>query len=74
MALSPGLMALLACPRCKGALLLLHREADAQALACRRCGLAFPVVNGIPVMLLDEATPFDASGATGALSSGGPAV
>jgi uncharacterized protein len=43
---------LLACPRCHGPLTN-HR--DGHALDCTACSLRFPVRDGIPVMLLDQA-------------------
>jgi uncharacterized protein YbaR (Trm112 family) len=48
------------CPRCKGAL-----AAAAEALRCAACRLAYPVADGIPVLLIDEAMPM----ASGDLSS-----
>ncbi|MEM6305779.1 MAG: Trm112 family protein [Pseudomonadota bacterium] len=42
----------LVCPR-TGA--LLRYDADAQELISKNAGLAFPIRNGIPVMLEDEA-------------------
>jgi uncharacterized protein YbaR (Trm112 family) len=51
-ALPAAIRSLLACPKCHGALL----DSDGgRALLCRPCALAFPVRDGIPVMLLDEA-------------------
>ncbi len=52
MALSEELLAILACPQCKG---LLHYEQDAQGLTCTACRLRYPIREGIPVMLVDEA-------------------
>ena len=49
----PALRALLVCPRCKGAL---DDAPDGAALVCPACRLAYPVREGIPIMLLDEAT------------------
>ena len=46
------LLDILACPVCKGPLSW-HR--DSQQLVCRGDRLAFPVSDGIPVMLEDEA-------------------
>ena len=46
------LLDILACPLCKGPLQW-HR--DAQALVCRADRLAFPVRDGVPAMLEDEA-------------------
>jgi hypothetical protein len=54
MSLAPQLLAILVCPKCKGA--LEYREATA-VLVCSRCRLAYPVRDDIPVMLIDEASP-----------------
>ena len=54
MTLSPQLLAILVCPKCRGA--LEYREADS-ALVCPSCKLRYPVRDDIPIMLLDEATP-----------------
>ena len=53
---------LLACPKCRGALrdgVLGEKSAqpEAEALVCGACGLAFPVEEGIPVLLIERATP-----------------
>jgi uncharacterized protein YbaR (Trm112 family) len=48
------LLDVLACPKC-------HRRiqaAGAEAVECAEDRLRFPIVDGIPVMLLEEATPF----------------
>ena len=52
MTLPKDLLDILACALCKSDL----REQDA-SLACQntRCGLVFPVKEGIPVMLIEEA-------------------
>jgi uncharacterized protein YbaR (Trm112 family) len=50
--LDSKLLDILACPLCKGPLTW-HR--DAQQLVCRVDRLAFPVRDGIPVMLEEEA-------------------
>jgi uncharacterized protein YbaR (Trm112 family) len=52
MALSEQLLAILACPQCKGPL---HYEQDSQGLTCTACRLRYPIREGIPVMLMDEA-------------------
>lgn len=54
MSLSPQLLEILVCPKCKGALEYHERE---QALLCRTCRLRYAVRDDIPVMLIDEATP-----------------
>lgn len=46
------LLDILACPLCKGP--LVHRAA-AQVLVCRADRLAFPIRDGVPVMLEEEA-------------------
>jgi len=46
------LLAMLVCPLCKGKLAY---DRDADELLCRYDGLAYPVRDGIPVMLPDEA-------------------
>ena len=54
MTLSPQLLAVLVCPKCKGALEYREREAS---LVCAHCALSYPVRDDIPIMLLDEARP-----------------
>lgn len=46
------LLAMLVCPQCKGKLDY-HR--DKKELICRFDRLAFPIRDGFPVMLIDEA-------------------
>jgi len=46
------LLDILACPVCKGPLVHLREEA---VLVCRADRLAFPIKDGIPVMLEEEA-------------------
>jgi uncharacterized protein len=50
--LDSRLLEILACPLCKGP--LLHQSA-AQVLVCRADRLAFPIRDGVPVMLEAEA-------------------
>ncbi len=52
MSLSNELFAILVCPVCKGAL---EQVEDGTGLVCRACRLRYPVRDGIPVMLADEA-------------------
>lgn len=55
--MDPKLLEILVCPICKGA--LDFRKAE-QLLVCPHDKLAFPIRDGIPVMLEHEATPLDA--------------
>lgn len=55
MTLSAELLEILVCPKCKGD--LEHRAAPEEALVCHACRLVYRVEDGIPVMLIDEATP-----------------
>jgi uncharacterized protein YbaR (Trm112 family) len=52
MTLSPNLLAILACPACKGTL---QYEPERPALVCNQCRLRYPVRDDIPIMLVDEA-------------------
>lgn len=54
MSISPQLLEILACPKCKGE--FDYREAE-QSLVCPRCRLRYPIRDDIPIMLIDEATP-----------------
>ncbi len=47
-----NLLDILVCPVCKGPL---HYQKNAQELICNADRLAYPVRDGIPVMLEDEA-------------------
>jgi uncharacterized protein YbaR (Trm112 family) len=50
--MDPKLLEILVCPLCKGPLLYLR---ESQELICKADRLAFPIRDGIPVMLVDEA-------------------
>lgn len=52
--IDPQLLAIMQCPSCAGPL---TERADPPALVCSGCGLQYPVREGIPVMLIEEATP-----------------
>ena len=53
--IEPSLLEILACPKCHAPL---REEEAASALACTNteCALVYPVRDGIPVLLIDEAT------------------
>jgi hypothetical protein len=55
--LDPQLLEILACPTPDHAPLSVGTPADpeADALTCTECGRQYPVVDGVPVLLLDEA-------------------
>jgi uncharacterized protein len=55
MTLAPELLAILRCPQCKGQLRTV--EGAQTALDCPVCRLRYAVRDGIPIMLIDEATP-----------------
>lgn len=57
--LDERLLEILVCPKCKGE--LTHRS-EPEALECHSCALRYPVRDGIPVMLLDEAEPLSERG------------
>ncbi len=60
MTLDHRLIELLVCPLCKGKLVMLRdAEQRPRALACAADRLAFPIRDGIPVMLEGEAQPYD---------------
>lgn len=52
-----ALFEILACPICKGRLIMSHDKAknDEPELHCRHCGVAYPIRDDIPVMLESEA-------------------
>jgi hypothetical protein len=54
--IAPELLEIIVCPACHGRLALTEGAAAGQAeLVCQGCGLAYPVRDGIPVLLVDEA-------------------
>lgn len=54
----PSLLEIMQCPACAGDL---TERLEPPALVCGSCGRAYPVRDGIPIMLVDEAeTPEDA--------------
>ena len=55
---APCLLKILVCPVTKGSL---EYDRKAQELISRSAGLAYPIRNGIPIMLVDEARPLEAT-------------
>jgi len=47
------LLAILVCPACKQAL---EYRQNPESLKCTQCRRVYPVKDGIPIMLIDEAT------------------
>jgi len=54
--LSPTLLDIIVCPACHGKLAI---DYDTDELTCTTasCGLAFPITEGVPVLLVDDARP-----------------
>ncbi|MFA5311185.1 MAG: Trm112 family protein [Candidatus Omnitrophota bacterium] len=44
------LLDILACPSCKGDVFMQENK-----IICKKCGKKYPIKEGIPVMLIDEA-------------------
>ncbi|MBI2876492.1 MAG: Trm112 family protein [Candidatus Tectomicrobia bacterium] len=58
MPIDKELLEILACPQCKGDIFY---DAEKDCLICRACKLAYPIRDEIPVMLIDEALPWEES-------------
>jgi hypothetical protein len=52
MPIDKELLAILACPKCKGEIKLTDKG---DGLVCQACKLMYPIKEDIPVMLIDEA-------------------
>ncbi len=57
MPLSPELLKILVCPKCRGP--LEYHVDPVEVLLCRACALVYAVQDGIPVMLIDQARLLD---------------
>jgi hypothetical protein len=57
MALQIDVLEILACPKCKGDIKLTEKSVNHKedGLICENCRLLYPIRDGIPVMLIDEA-------------------
>ncbi len=51
--LSPELLEILVCPACRNSLALSEKS---DSLKCSACHRVYPIRDGIPVLLVDEAT------------------
>lgn len=47
-----SLLDVLACPKCKGVISLKN-----MFILCKKCRLAYPILEGVPDMLVEEAWP-----------------
>ena len=56
MAIDQKLLEILACPKCKGDLILTEKQ---DGLICNACKLLYPIKDDIPIMLIDEAIKLD---------------
>lgn len=56
MTVDAELLEILVCPKCRGALEL---HEDPPRLVCNACRLAYPIRDGIPILLIDEAQAFE---------------
>jgi uncharacterized protein YbaR (Trm112 family) len=54
MPLDAKLLEIIACPKCKGHL---DVKDDGSALVCQACRLAYPVVDDIPDLIVEDAQP-----------------
>ncbi len=54
MALNAKLKEILVCPKCRGELSFHEDQGEIHCAACR---VSYPIVDDIPVMLIDEAKP-----------------
>lgn len=55
--ISKDLLEILACPACKNGISLQEYKKDEHGLKCDQCNCIYPIKDGIPVMLIDEAIP-----------------
>lgn len=54
---SPEVASLLACPACRQALTPQPGPQAAAWLVCARCQVDYPVIDGIPVLIVERAAP-----------------
>ncbi len=58
MPINPELLKILCCPKCKGDIQL---NDTSDGLICGACKLLYPIRDEIPIMLIEEALPVNAS-------------
>jgi len=54
MPFDPKLLQIIACPKCRGRL---DSKPDGSALVCPSCRLAYPIVDEIPNLIIEDAVP-----------------
>jgi uncharacterized protein YbaR (Trm112 family) len=54
--LDPAMLNMLVCPVSRGQL---EYDKNGQRLISKQAGLAFPIRDGVPILLVDEAEPID---------------
>ncbi len=57
MTVDPDLLALLACPSDDHARLTIATSNGVETLVCTCCATSYPIEDGIPVLLREDATP-----------------
>jgi uncharacterized protein YbaR (Trm112 family) len=55
MTLDRQLLEIVRCPACRGTFAEQAGREEITELTCTQCGAAYPVRNGVPVLLVDEA-------------------
>ncbi len=56
MAIKKDLLDILACPQCRGDVVLTEKR---DGLICKKCKLLYEIKDDIPIMLIDEAKKVD---------------
>ena len=54
MPVAKDLLEILACPKCKSSI-----KEKGSFLICKKCGLAFPVLEDVPDLLIEDAWPLE---------------
>ena len=53
--IAPELIDILVCPLCKVDVELIEYHSEKHGLKCKKCQRIYPIEDGIPVMLIEEA-------------------